>query len=96
MSFSDVIATSSESTTVVPVCVAAFILPFCFAAFALASKPSIPPSATLILTPIDQPLHLAFSSVSLVFVAAYKDTSLEATNLTDLPEIASPTALMFA
>jgi hypothetical protein len=96
VSFPDVIVTASEPTTVVPVCVITFVLLFCFAALALASKPSIPPPATLILAPTDQPLLLAFSSFSLVFVAACKDTSLEATNLTVLPEIVSPTALMFA
>ena len=55
VSFPDVIATASEPTTVVPVCVVTFVLLFCFAAFALASKPSIPPPATLILAPTDQP-----------------------------------------
>lgn len=55
-------ATPFEPTTVVPVCVVTFVLLFCFAAFALASKPSIPPPATLILAPTDQPLLLAFSS----------------------------------
>ena len=95
VSFPDVIVTASEPTTVVPVCVVTFVLLFCFAALALASKPSIPPPATLILAPTDQPLLLVFSSFSLVFVAACKDTSLEATSLTVLPEIVSPTALIF-
>ncbi len=72
------------------------MLLFSFAALALASKPSIPPPVTLILAPTDQPLLLAISSFSLVFVAAYKDTSLEATNLTILPKIVSLTALIFA
>ena len=53
VSFPDVIVTASEPTTVVPVCVVTFVLPFCFAALALASKPSIPPPATLILAPTD-------------------------------------------
>ena len=56
VSFPDVIVTASEPTRVVPVCVVSFVLFFCFAALALASKPSIPPPATLILAPTDQPL----------------------------------------
>ena len=72
------------------------ILPFSFTALALASKSSIPPPVTLILAPTDQPLLLAFSSFSLVFIAACKNTSLEATKLTILPEIVSPTALILS